>query len=148
MADMYQRFQKPAQQVIQVARFQFHTEQLIKSLGFRLANLIISVVQRKDDAKMKLLADPLEVRILLGKQLAKHGSEQTVVLLQRLDDTAGWKIQLGQTPAVVFHLFHECAKRTQPAGGGRRNPKQRADQRGLVRASAEASAPLSVETGG
>ena len=115
VADVNQSFQEPAQQVIQIARLQFHPEQLIEGLCFGLADLIVGVVQREDDAEVKLLAHPLEVRVFVGKQLAEHGSEQTVVLLQRFHDAAGRKIQFSQTAAVVLHLLDELERRL-PAG--------------------------------
>src|SRR5579859_7870872 len=56
---------------------------------------------------MKLFAYPLQVGVFVGKQLAEHRCQQPIVFLQGFDDAGGWKIQLGQTAAVVFHLLDE-----------------------------------------
>ncbi len=120
MADMHQRIEETAQQLVQIARFELHAEQLIKRLCFGLANLVVRVVQREDHAEMKLLAHPLQVRVLVGEQLAQQGREQAVVFLQGLHDAAGRKIQLGQAPAVIFHLLDELERRLaagENAGG-------------------------------
>ena len=72
MADLHQRFQKAPQQFVQIARFQLHAEQLVEGLCFGLADLIVGVVQRQDDAEMQLLAHPLEVGVFVREQLAQH----------------------------------------------------------------------------
>ena len=72
MADVHQGIQEAAQQLFQIARFQLDPEQLVKRLCFGLADLIIGVVQRQDDAEMQLLAHPLEIGVFVGDQLAQH----------------------------------------------------------------------------
>ena len=56
---------------------------------------------------MKLFADPLEVGIFVGQQLAQHRRQQAVILLERFHNTAGRQIQLGEPPAIVLHLFNK-----------------------------------------
>ena len=103
-----------------------HPEQLVKGLCFGFADLIVGVVQRENDAEVELFAHPLEIRVFIGQQLAQHGRQQTVIFLQRFDDAAGRQVQLGQTPAVVFHLLDEL-QRWLTAGqnsGGRARSKR------------------------
>ena len=137
MAHVHQRIQEAAQQLVQIARFQLYPEQLIESLCFGLAHLVIGVVQRQDDAEMQLLAHPLEIRVFVGKQLAQHGSEQAVVRLQCFDDTAGGQIELGQAAAVVFHLLDEFQRRLATGqnarGSARRDGSQRDANLGFER---------------
>ena len=66
MADLHQRIEEAAQQLVQIARLKLNAEQLVKRLCFGLADLVVGVVQRKNDAEMKLLAHPLEVSVLVG----------------------------------------------------------------------------------
>ncbi len=135
VAYLDQSIQKAAQQFIQIARFQLDAEQLVEGLRFGLADLVIRVVQRQDDAEMQLLAHPLEVGVFVGEQLAQHGGEQPVILLQGFDDAAGRQIELGQAAAVVFHLLDEFQRRLAAGqnarGGARSDGSQRHADLGL-----------------
>ena len=123
MADVHQRFEEAPQQFFQIARFQLDAEQLVKRLRFGLADLIIGVVQRQDDAEMELLADPLKIGVLVRHQRHQQRRQQPVVFLERFENRAGRQIQLGRAAAVVFHLLDElqrsfpCARMRAAAPG-------------------------------
>ncbi len=89
---MHQRFQESAQQFVQAVRFQLHPEQLVKRLRFRLAHLVVGVVERQDHAEVKLLAHPLKVRVLIGNQSVEDWRQQAIVLLQRFENRAGRQV--------------------------------------------------------
>jgi hypothetical protein len=63
-ANVDQRVQEPAQQLFQILSLQLNAEQLVERLRLRLADLVIGVVERQDDAKVELLANPLEIGVL------------------------------------------------------------------------------------
>ena len=106
MAYLHQGIQEAAQQFVQIARLKLYPEQLIKSLCFGLADLVIGVVQSQDDAEMQLFAYPLEVRILIGEAALRNiGVSRRSYSCKALHDGAGREIQLRQAPAVVFYLL-------------------------------------------
>ena len=130
-ADVHQGFEEPPQQLLQIARLQLDAEQLVEGLRFRLADLIIGVVERQDDAEVKLLAHPLKIGVLVRNQRFERRRQQLVVLLQRFQNRAGRQIQLGQAAAVVFHLLDEFERRLAAA------PECARPRPGVIAASAE-----------
>ena len=146
---MHQRFQEPPQQFFQIARFQLDAEQLVKRLRFRFADLIIGVVQRQNDAKMQLLADPLKVGVLVRQQRHQQRRQQLIVFLQRFQNRAGRQIQLGQTASVILHLLDEMQRsfplRQNARRRSRRDLRQRRSLLGLKRQRAQAAQELAVD---
>ena len=59
---------------------------------------------------MELIPNPLKIGMLIGNQCIERGRQQAIVLLQGFQDRAGRQIQLGQTAAVVLHLFDELKR--------------------------------------
>src|SRR5579859_3127250 len=66
MAKSHQGAEKAVQQVLKVFGLQLSVEQSVESLSFRLANLIVGVVQRQDDAELQLFAGPAEILVFVG----------------------------------------------------------------------------------
>ncbi|MCX6614251.1 MAG: hypothetical protein NTW74_25855 [Acidobacteria bacterium] len=66
---------------------------------------------------MQLLVGPAKLCRPLLAQSLNQGQQDTVILLQGLLDAARRQIQLGQTPAAVFHLFEKFEHRLASAFG-------------------------------
>ncbi len=94
-AEMGQGGEEAPQQLIQIARFQFHPEQFIEGLCFRFAHLVVGIVQSEDDTEVELLSDPLKVHVFAREHLSQERGQEVVVLLERGDDLAGGKIEFG-----------------------------------------------------
>jgi hypothetical protein len=108
-AELSEGFEEPVEQLIEGTGLEFDPEQLIKRLSFGLADLIVGVVERKDDAEVELFADPLEVGVFFGEAALEEGGKEAVVLLKRGNDLGGGQVELGEAATLVFDLFEEVA---------------------------------------
>ena len=118
-ADMHQRFQEAPQQFFEIPRFQLNAKKFVKRRRFGLADLIVGVVQRQDDAKMQLLANPLEVGVFDpgSSDTSAAGMQQLVVLLQSLKDRAGRQTNFAKRRPLYSTVSIEMQRAPYPAKG-------------------------------
>src|SRR5258706_5910481 len=110
LADPRQIFEKLAQQLVEILRFELRAKQVVKGLRLRFADLIKRVVEGENHAEVQLLACPVKIGVLLGKQLLQQGVKNRVVSAKRADDLARRDVQLSQTPSAVLYLLEEVRR--------------------------------------
>ena len=129
-ADVHQRFEESPQQLFQIARFELDAEQLVKGLCFGLADLIIGVVQRQDDAEMKLLADPLKIGVLVRDQRSA-----SVGVSRRSYSCRASRIALGGRFSLARRrpLYSTCSMNLRAGRSLRQDPRRGAGRDGSKR---------------
>ena len=129
---------KARQQVLQIRCLGFRVVQSEEYLGLGLAHLIIGLIQRQARDQYQLLPWRRETA-------RERPIEQRVEFAQNLADLARRQVQPGQAAALIRHLLQELVERAQAAGGSRRDPKEGANLRGIVRTLPQQGAELPVQ---
>ena len=107
LANTGYRFQKTAEQHVDILRFQLNTEDLMKRLRFRLAHMIIRLIQRQYDAELHLFAHPTKAGERLARERFQVRLQQVIVLLQCSHHFRRRQIQLRQPLSGSANRFKE-----------------------------------------
>ncbi len=81
---------------------------------------------------MELFPHPLKIRVLIRNQRFERRTEQFIVFLERLQNRAGRKVQLGQPPAVILHLLDELERWLPVRQDARRRARRDGGERGSL----------------
>ncbi len=111
VAKLHQRAEEAVQQTLQVFGLHLSVKQSVERLSFSFSNLIIGIVQRKDNAELQLFAGPAEILVFVRMRQNQDRIEHAVVLPQRTHDARRGDVQLGQAPSAILHQLEKVCRR-------------------------------------